>query len=227
MKDTKLITRLLTHINRLFIRMRGDTGADLSRGPLSDLVRNAAVTALLEYTSDTCLEVGVGEGLLADAVKEKGAFRSFFGVDISTGNLFLARKRLSGDRFYHGVCALAHRLPFKPGAIDRVVCVNTLYNQHTWEQVKDIILELGLVTNDDGSFLFDIRNARDPLITMVYRVSRIIDPSTRRLQIHAYPYRRVRKMLEENGYVVTRRIPVSYPFWFIPSAFVIEARKAA
>ena len=226
MKKTPFTTRLLTGINRLFIRLRGDTGADLSRGPLSDLVRNSAVTALFEYTGQTCLEVGVGEGLLADTVKERGNFRRFIGVDISTQNLILANKRLSDNRFYYGVCALAHRLPFKPGAIERVVCVNTLYNQNTWKEVRAIIIELGMLTNGDGSFLFDIRNARDPLITTIYRVSRIIDPSTRRLEIHAYPYRRVKKMLEENGYVVTRRIPVYYPFWIFPSAFVIEAQRA-
>jgi ubiquinone/menaquinone biosynthesis C-methylase UbiE len=218
--------KLTSYINRLFLKLRGDTGADLSRGPLSDIVRNAAVAALVECRDGTCLEVGVGEGLLADDVRERGAFRRFIGVDISAHNLYLAGKRIPDGRFYRGVCALAHRLPFRPGAVERVVCVNTLYNQRTWEEIRAIICELGLLTNDGGSFLFDIRNARDPLISTIYRVSRIIDPSTRRLEIHAYPYRRVKRMLEENGFVVKRRIPVYYPFWFIPSAFVIEAGKA-
>ena len=225
MERSRFTTKLFTRINRLFIMLRGDTGTDLSRGPLSDLVRNAAVTALLRYRDESCLEVGVGEGLLADAVKARGTFRRFLGVDISMQNLFQAQKRFYDDRFYFGVCALAHRLPFKRGAIDRVVCINTLYNQHSWEAVREIILELGLMTNDGGSFLFDIRNARDPLITTIYRISRIIDPSTRRLKIRAYSYRRVKKMLAEHGFVATRRIPVYYPFWFIPSAYVIEAQK--
>jgi len=227
MKESRFTMKLLSHINRLFIMLRGDTGIELSRGPLSDLVRNTAVAALMEYTGESCLEVGVGEGLLADAVKERGTFRRFFGVDISTQNLFLARKRLFDNRFYFGVCAMAHRLPFKQGGIERVVCINTLYNQHTWEEVWAIINELGLLTSDGGSFLFDIRNAWDPLITTIYRVSRIIDPSTRRLQIHAYPYRRVKKMLKKNGFIVKRRIPIYYPIWFIPSAYVIEAARAA
>lgn len=228
MRDTQPAMKLKLFINRLYLALRGNTGADLSRGPLSDIVRDAAVAALVEYRNGgACLEVGVGEGLLADAVKKRGAFRRFFGVDVSTRNLYLAGKRIPDVRFYRGVCALANRLPFKPGTVERVVCINTLYNQRSWEEVRAIILELGVPTTEDGSFIFDIRNARDPLITMIYRASRIIDPSTRRLTIRAYPYRRVKKMLEENGFVVTRKIPVYYPFWFIPSAFVIEAQKAA
>jgi len=225
MNETSFVRKLLSRINRLFLKLRGDSGPDLSRGPLSDLVRDAAVKALVEYTDDFCLEVGVGEGLLALAMKERGIFRRFVGVDISTWNLFRARKRLADDRYYHGVCAMAHRLPIRPGAIERVVCVNTLYNQRSWEEVRAIILELGQVTQNGGSFLFDIRNGRDPLITSVYRLSRIIDPSTRRLEIHAYPYRRVKRMLEEHGFYVQRRIRVHYPFWFIPSAYVIEAAR--
>jgi len=219
--------KLLYYINRLFLRLRGYSGPDLSRGPLSDLVRDTAVSALLEYTGESCLEVGVGEGLLAEAVRDRKAFRRFYGVDISTWNLYLSKNRFAEDLFFAGVCALAHRLPFRSGNVERVVCINTLYNQRTWEEVRAIILELGRVTSENGSFLFDIRNARDPLITTIYRLSRIIDPSTRKLEIHAYPYRRVRKMLEENGYCVRRRRAVYYPFWFIPSAYVIEAQKTA
>jgi 16S rRNA U516 pseudouridylate synthase RsuA-like enzyme len=59
----------------------------------------------------------------------------------------------------------------------------------------------------------------------MYRFSRIIDPSTRRLEIHAYPYRRVKRMLKEHGFHIRRRIRVYYPFWFIPSAYVIEAAR--
>jgi ubiquinone/menaquinone biosynthesis C-methylase UbiE len=219
--------KLLDLVNRLFLRLRGYSGPDLSRGPLSDLVRDAGVSMLLEHTGESCLEVGVGEGLLAEAVRDRGAFRRFIGVDISTGNLFLSKNRFAGDRFFAGVCASAHCLPLRPEGIERVVCVNTLYNQRTWDEVREIILELGRVTSVGGSFLFDIRNARDPLITTIYRTSRIIDPSTRKLEIHAYSYRRVKRMMEENGFSVRRRRAVYYPFWFIPSAYVIEAERVA
>jgi ubiquinone/menaquinone biosynthesis C-methylase UbiE len=217
--------RIRAIIARAFYRARGDTGPDPSRGPLSDRVRDAALGLSTQGRDPWCLEVGVGEGLLAEGLIARGTARGIIGMDVSRNNLAAARKRAGTSGPLLVVCARGDRPPFAPGSVGRVVCINTLHNQSSWEEVAAIVRAMCYLVAAGGSLVIDIRNARDPLISLAYRFSTMIDPSTKRLPVRAYRFGRVRRLLSENGFRVARKVRVRYPFWPIPSAYVIEAKR--
>ena len=86
-----IIRRLIA---RIFVAARGNGGSDLSRGPLSDRIRDAAVAVLLEAGGGPVLEVGVGEGLLAREAVVRGGMKRLVGMDILCENLRRARERI-------------------------------------------------------------------------------------------------------------------------------------
>ncbi len=210
-------------IARLFLKARGGSGPDLSRGPLSDRIRKTALSLLSDGHDSSCLEVGVGEGLLAESVVSWGKTAQMIGLDMSRANLRAAQKRIGGTRSFLAVCARGDLPPFKGGVFSRVICINTLHNQPSWEEAAAVIRAMCALADRGGSILFDIRNGRDPLICWAYRFSTVIDPSTKRLPVRAYSFRRVEELLKSSGFRVNRKVAVCYPFWPIPSAYVIEA----
>lgn len=212
-------------IARIFTTVRGDAGSDLSRGILSDRIRDAAVDLLSAGNGTPVLEIGVGEGLLAREVVVRGIARRFVGMDILCDSLKAARHRIGRPNAFAGICARADRLPFKASSFSRVVCINTLHNQPSWSDVETIVSAAGTLVGKGGSLVLDIRNAADPLIYSAYRYSTVLDPSTKRLPVRAYRLGRVRRLLARHGFTIERKVRIFYPFWFLPSAFVIEARR--
>jgi ubiquinone/menaquinone biosynthesis C-methylase UbiE len=217
-------------LSRLFLRLRGDSGKDLSRGPLSDRIRDEAIRFLSEEDVSSpdgaVLEVGVGEGLVAEVLLRRGIFKRVVGIDSSFERLVETRRRMGdlGSRFI-AAAAIGGLLPFRSGAFGRVICLNTLHNQHSWEDVRQIMNSACSLIGEGGAIVFDMRNARDPLISLGYRFSKIIDPSTKVLPVRAYTIGRVRRLLSELGLEIVRKRGIFYPLWPIPSAYVIEARR--
>jgi hypothetical protein len=123
------------------------------------------------------------------------------------------------------LCARGDALPFKGEVFDRVICINTLHNQSSWAGVEEIVAGAGKLIRRGGSLIIDIRNGCDPLIGSAYRYSMLLDPSTRRLPVRAYRHGRLRELLARHGFRITGKIRIYYPFWFLPSAYVIEARR--
>jgi ubiquinone/menaquinone biosynthesis C-methylase UbiE len=217
--------RLRELIIHIFMKARGDTGPDLSRGPLSDRIRDAAVALLFTHRDGWVLEVGVGEGLLAGEVVARGIARKFVGMDILRDNLKEARKRIGTPGTFSGVCARGDALPFRPLAFARVVCINTLHNQPSWAEVEAIVTAAVRLVRQEGSLIIDIRNGWDPVISSAYRYSTLFDPSTKRLPVRAYRLGRLRRLLGRNGFRIVKKTRIYYPFWCFPSAYVIEARR--
>lgn len=89
----------------------------------------AILTEIAAYEFDNCLEVGAGEGFLADLI------RRVFGVPVAAVDLSLAASRRARDVFDLANCVgEARQLPFKSGSVDLVVSINTL------EHIADIAL---------------------------------------------------------------------------------------
>jgi ubiquinone/menaquinone biosynthesis C-methylase UbiE len=210
---------------RIFTAARGSTGSDLSRGALSDRIRDAAVALLLEAPGGPILEVGVGEGLLAREVVVRGATKKFVGMDILRDNLKRARERIDSAQGFAVICARGDYPPFRASSFLRVVCINTLHNQASWSQVEAMVSAAGALVKEGGSLILDIRNACDPLISSAYRYSTLFDPSTKRLPVRSYRPGHIKRLLEGRGFLIVRMVGIYYRFWFLPSAFVIEARR--
>ncbi|GEM_PF-2321060 len=208
-------------------------GTDISRGPLSDRIRERAAEIARKKSCDVALEVGVGEGLLAKSVIEGGTVRTLVGVDVLKQKLIEAGLRIRGDNpsgdgpIFSGrlkaVAARGETLPFRDKTFNLAITVNTLHNQPSWDEASDLLGAVCGAVRPGGSVIFDIRNGRDPLIRAAYRFSTIIDPSTRRLPVNAYSMSRVKRRLLELGFEVVKKVPIRYRFWPIPSAFLIEA----
>jgi ubiquinone/menaquinone biosynthesis C-methylase UbiE len=169
--------------------------------------------------------VGVGEGLLAESMVSWGDTLRMIGLDMSHAHLKEAIKKLRGSRSFFAVCARGDLPPFKGGAFSRVVCINTLPNQPSWEEAAAVIQAMCVLVDRGGGLLFDLRNGRDPLICWADRFSTVSDPSTKRLPVRAYSFTRVEELLKSSGFRVKRKVAVCYPFWPIPSAYVIEAAR--
>jgi ubiquinone/menaquinone biosynthesis C-methylase UbiE len=212
-------------IAHLFLKARGDPGSDLSRGPLSDRIRDASVALLAGRRDGRVLEVGVGEGLLAGEAMARGLAERLVGVDVVRENLRRAGRRVHTPGAFFGVCARGDVLPFRPFSFERVVCINTLHNQPSWAEVEAVVTAAGTLVREEGSLIIDIRNGWDPLISSAYRYSTLFDPSTKRLPVHAYRLGRVRRLLKALGFRIVRKTRIYYPFWCLPSAYVIEARR--
>ena len=220
---------------KMFVILRGGAGKDISSGPLSDRVRHCAVKLITDKSVDTLLEVGVGEGLLAEAIIRGGSVKKIVGIDILKSQLIAARKKISGGGVFEGdrvrggsfdtVMALGDTLPFRGETFDSVITINTLHNQPSWDEVSTLLGVVCSVVRPGGGVIFDIRNKRDPLISLAYRFSTVIDPTTKRLPVNAYSISKIRKRLAEMGFEIVKKVPVRYRFWPIPSAFVIEAVK--
>lgn len=213
-------------IYSLFLRLRGDVGMDLSRGRLSDRIREVAIGLIGVRPGKTILEVGVGEGLLSCELIDRGFAEKVVGVDVSRGKLKEARGRFVGrDSVFVPIISLGDMLPIAQVSFERVICINTLHNQPSWEEVKPIVRAMCDVVGSNGSIVFDIRNGRDPLISTIYKFAPTLDPSTKSLPVRAYPLSRVKRLLRGYGFKIEKSVRVRYPFWFLPSAYVIEAKK--
>ncbi len=207
------------------MKARGSSGTELSRGALSDRIRAAAVALVSGRRDGWVLEVGVGEGLLAEEAVARGGVQKLIGMDILRDNLKEARERIGTAGLFFGVCARGDALPFRPSAFAAVICINTLHNQPSWIEVEAVVAAAARLVREKGSLIIDIRNAGDPLISLAYRYSTVFDPSTKRLPVHAYRLGRVRRLLGRHGFRIVKKTRIYYPFWLFPSAYVIEARR--
>ena len=164
--------------------------------------------------------------MLAHEVLKRGFVERVFGIDMMMGKLSDSRRRLVGmDSAFVPIISLGDTLPFARASFNTVICINTLHNQPSWAEVRPMVGAMCDVAGPHGSIIFDIRNARDPLISLAYRFAKTIDPSTKRLPVKAYPLFWVKELLEVYGFRIERKIRVRYPFWFVPSAYVIEAKR--
>jgi hypothetical protein len=162
---------------------------------------------------------------VAGDMASQGRTRRMIGVDLSPQTLLAARRRV-GDRMpFSVVCCRGDRLPFIEGKFSLVICINTLHNQGSWAEVVRMISAGCAQVGPGGRFVFDIRNGNDPLIRTAYRFSTLFDPTTKRLPVRTYRLKKVERVLNENGFRITGRARVRYPFWVLPSAYIIEATR--
>ena len=126
----------------LFSKYRGlsrDSGGtrELSSGIISDRIRNDAIGLVKDLFKDGRLvEVGCGEGLLLEAVNLSQDKSIFFGVDRESKMIERSINRLAGKNSPVSLLrGIGNMLPLRNESIDMVVCVNTFYNQPSFNDV--------------------------------------------------------------------------------------------
>jgi SAM-dependent methyltransferase len=156
--------------------------------------RGTAAIAARAAGGGRLLEVGCGNGRLLAALPE-----GTIGVDASEKMLREARRRIPGARL---VRAAAEKLPFRRGAFERVVCINTI---HTCANPAVVLGEISCLR--PRALTVDARNATHPLVWLRHRARRA------RLRV---PYDPVRpgvwtECLRRHGWRVVARRGVARP----------------
>ena len=133
----------------------------LGRGYIPRLVIDTAYK-IISQLSGPILDVGCGNGELLYRLKNNFEIKGI-GLDISEAELSLARKKsipvVRGDAFY---------LPFKDASFNVVLCFNTLYNFPDLTVLLPIFYEMVRVTAPGGRIILDLRNRKNPVITIKY-----------------------------------------------------------
>ena len=193
-------------------------------GKLTAEIRTIAAT-LCSEAQGRILDVGCGNGLLFLAIGERKDVR-LFGLDFSRELLSEGRQILyaHGVGNVHLIVGDAFHLPLTGERFDHVLFLNTLYNLASWEEVKRVLGEMMAACGPGGSMIFDIRNKGNPYIRLKYWWHR----RKRTFATHAYGRKEIRRLLERNGFVVRREVPVGPVYCkAIPFAYVIEAERTS
>lgn len=223
-------------LNRLFHLVRRRAVAPTERGEYSGGYYAAAIRATaadeLRDARGVLLDVGCGEGLLAERLLD-GAARRILALDPWEGILERMRARLAGCGVAGDPPALlplradGARLPLSDGSVDAVACVNLLLNLERFDQVERTLAECARVLRPGGRLVFDLRNRRNLLHLVRYRLARLYD-ETIRTPLRAYAPGRIERLLADHGLRVERRIGIGFPARSpVAPIFVYVVRKPA
>ena len=171
---------------------------EYSSGRWQKLVRDEAL--LLCPASGSILEVGCGEGLFLQALVSSNPHQRVTGVEIDFNRAASAHRRLAGKTGLPPAM-VAHadgsRLPFADELFDAVVCVNVLFNLHSFKQVTAVVGEMARVCKKGGVILFDFRNRANVLLYLKYHFARWYDPTVKNLPLVTYHLRQIQRMLRQ------------------------------
>ncbi|HOC92904.1 MAG TPA: methyltransferase domain-containing protein [bacterium] len=150
------------------------------------------------------LDVGAGAGAFIEKYVDP-AKHEIYTVDFSMGMIRQTAARL-GEMV--GSCvfptrALAQALPFPRDAFDAALCVNTLHNMPSREDIRLAVSEMARVIRPRGALLLEFRNSENPARK---RISEMYD--TPELPQKSFTFEEVSKMLGQIGLETVSRIPI-------------------
>ena len=190
-------------------------------GFLTARIRNKAGT-LAEESAGRVLDVGCGNGLLLAALSS-GSITKLFGADWSMELLREAQQIFSDNSISRIglVRADMYGLPFKAHAFDIVLLLNTLLNIPTRDRAIHLLQELMTLCEPKGRIIFDIRNRENPYIRLKYWWHQ----RKKTFPTHTYDLEDIRLLLKQEGFVITRTIPIGIPLRYAAFAYLIEAQR--
>ncbi|MBI5233957.1 MAG: class I SAM-dependent methyltransferase [Deltaproteobacteria bacterium] len=127
------------------------------RGYLPLLTVRTAVKLLEDY-SGRIIDVGCGKGALIREIRDLND-KSILGIDI--------RLSQAADAKAEGMPVVIGDIihtPFRRGAFDIAVCLNTIYNFPSLQEFTPVFKEIASITKESGKIMIDIRNKANPLI---------------------------------------------------------------
>lgn len=201
---------------------------EYSAGRWQNLVREA-VLEKTQALSGSLLEVGCGEGLFLSALAKRNKNIKLFGIDIWDKILERARERFAADKMFgiEVMQADATKLPYENKRFDAVVCMNVLFNLPTDEMCYKTLSEMARVCKPGGKIVLDIRNARNPLLWVKYKLAPLYDETVKDLPLRTYKLKILLKQLEELGIKIVEVKPIDFPQNNLAPLFVITGEKNA
>ncbi len=205
----------------------GSTFLDTSRvarrgaflGRITSEVRSRAA-ALVRASQGRVIDVGCGNALLyAEAGVSVRLLRVGLDGDgdvLKEGREVMADNGISGVRLVRGD---AFALPFREGAADVVLLLNTLVNIPSDDLTERLLRGLMAACRPGGRVVFDFRNGANPLLRLRYALHNRREDFTTR----THSLGRLRRFCADNGFEVVRADPVG-PGW-MAWGYLVEAVK--
>jgi len=190
-------------------------------GKTTTKVRKIAVKLALEYKGNI-LDVGCGNCLLFLELLSKYRFdhKILYGLDIkydllkeatdiSKDNLLPLPNLINGD---------GTSLPFKNKSFNIIFCLNSFVNFNK-DTIEKLLSEFSRVVKDDCIIIFDIRNKRNILLNIKYKISQLKIP----LKIRTYSISELKPILNKYNFSIKKIINVRLtPFIIIDKIIILK-----
>ena len=187
------------------------------------LVREEAA-ALFKGEASRMVELGCGEGLFLKKLAANNPGAEIYGIDSWPDILSAARKNLSSLANVRLLNENGLSTGREASSFFRCFCLNTTLNLASFDEVEKLIVEAYRILERRGTFVFDIRNAANPLINIQYRFARLYDKQIK-VPLIAYTAVRIRSALERRGFALRRVHPVGFPRNRFAPAILFIAEK--
>ncbi len=190
--------------------------------------RREKVLSLFDKPEGKVLDVGCGPGVLAQDMRERGC--TYWGIDISTRMLDVARSHFDKDDRVHFLHGDAMRLDFPSCFFDAVLCLGVI---DMLRDPRQAMREIIRVLKPGGTLIISLPNLTSPYawwrvyvfypaVSMWYRVRRRYsssglrtpDPQSRRRTL--FSARAARELLVSNGATLTNTVGHYYNIFLSP-----------
>ncbi|MEW6009202.1 MAG: class I SAM-dependent methyltransferase [Candidatus Omnitrophota bacterium] len=209
---------------RRLISRKGEEG-EYSSGYLPSKVRDEFLN-ICKTKTGKILEIGCGEGLFISNLFKQTQALKIFAVDILKEGLLRAKERLGpqGLREVQLIESDGGKLSFKDSVFDYVVCMNALFNQRSSDNVKQIIEEAVRVAKKDAEIIVDIRNKKDLLTSLRYKLVKFYDFKCA-VPLRQYDPEEIINIFEISGAKVTELKPMRAFLNLTKPITIIRAKK--
>ena len=127
------------------------------RNYLPEITVKAAAELLRDYEC-TVADIACGKGTLKKMLSPSNGKR-VFGIDRTQEHTVDANNAGTS-----AVTGNILEMPFKDGAFDMAVCLNTIYNFSSLSEFEPAFREMIRIINEHGKIIVDMRNRKNPVI---------------------------------------------------------------
>jgi dTDP-4-amino-4,6-dideoxygalactose transaminase/ubiquinone/menaquinone biosynthesis C-methylase UbiE len=201
-------------LNKIFHRYREriidrEELGEYSGGYYSSMIRKEG-SRVVATVKGTILDLGCGEGLVIDSIRNAGFEGKIIGVDPWIDILNRLIERRSNDKNITLIQGSGLNIPLESNSVDGVSCLNLLLNLEDYSTVKRTIGECFRVLKPGGIMVFDVRNRWNFLHLIRYKLANIYD-DTLKTPLNTYFPFKIEQMVKEMGFGIMKKIPIGFP----------------
>lgn len=208
------------YILRKVVASPGEKGG-VSSGFWPDKIRKK-VFKMCRLEEGRLLEVGCGEGLFLERIKDVSNLK-VFGIDHWDEILKRANRRLERIGNVKLLQAKGDILPFKDSSFDTVVCVNVILNLPSENYCLKLLKEISRVCKWGGKIIFEIRNSLNPIIYFAYKLAKFYDSTNPPLT--SYRIVEMLEILKQARLEVIEKVPIGFPLNSLAPIIIFKVAK--
>lgn len=158
-----------------------------------------AVLSQISEQPYNVLDVGCASGWFLSQIHKKYPKANCYGVDIYEDAITYGKKKYPKISFY---VADAHKLPFKSGTFDLVICTEVL--EHV-DDPKRVVLEIRRVLKKNGQAIIEL-DSGSLLFSIVWFLWGLSRGSVwHHAHLHSFTVKKLGKLLLRSGFVVNSK----------------------